>query len=79
MKWPEITAMWLRERARKLREKADSIEDAYKSNAIKKYTSQVAGAYYKAAFDFEQLADQLEKENIAIAVPRCRRGEEKQR
>lgn len=62
MRWPEITAMWLRERARKLRAKADAIDDAYKSNAIRKYTSQVAGAYYEAAFDFEQLAEKMEKE-----------------
>lgn len=54
--------MWLRAKARKLREKADAIDSAYKSQAIKRYTSRVAGAYYGAAFDFERLAEEIEKE-----------------
>lgn len=61
MEWTEITASWLRERARKLREKADAVDAAYRSERITRYTSRVSAAYRAAAYDFENLADELEQ------------------
>ena len=60
MSTAEITAGWLRQHASRLHQKATSVESAYKSAAIRKYTTRVANAYRDAAIEFERVADEIE-------------------